>query len=140
MKRVWSCFDASKSRWSKSPIPFGAATPRCVKCCMLSQATASGAAAPRRSARSRKEFNAKLNELHAAFAALIADCLDAAVAEGQIPPIDTRVAAYAWYGAVNHVVLRWLLNGEPARLEETYPQLRALLLYGVTGAGGERRR
>jgi hypothetical protein len=47
------------------------------------------------------------------------------------------VAAHAWYGAINHVVLRWLLNGEPARLEETYPALRSLLLYGVTGAARE---
>jgi AcrR family transcriptional regulator len=86
-----------------------------------------------------KEFNAKLNDLHAAFAALIADCLDEAVAQGQIAPLDTRLAAHAWYGAVNHVVLRWLLNGDPARLEETYPALRALLLYGVTGAGEEAR-
>ena len=87
-----------------------------------------------------KEFNAKLNELHAAFAALVADCLDEAVAQGQIAPLDTRLAAYAWYGAINHVVLSWLLNGEPARLEETYPTLRALLLHGVTGAGQEGRR
>jgi TetR/AcrR family fatty acid metabolism transcriptional regulator len=86
-----------------------------------------------------KEFNAKLNDLHAAFAALIADCLDEAVAQGQIAPLDTRLAAHAWYGAVNHVVLRWLLNGDPARLEDTYPALRALLLYGVTGAGEEAR-
>jgi TetR/AcrR family fatty acid metabolism transcriptional regulator len=86
-----------------------------------------------------KEFNAKLNDLHAAFAELIADCLDEAVAQGQIPPLDTRLAAHAWYGAVNHVVLRWLLNGDPARLEDTYPALRALLLYGVTGAGEEAR-
>ena len=85
-----------------------------------------------------KEFNAKLNDLHAAFAALIADCLEDAVTQGQIPPLDTQVAAHAWYGAINHVVLRWLLNGEPSRLEETYPALRALLLYGVTGAGRER--
>jgi AcrR family transcriptional regulator len=87
-----------------------------------------------------KEFNAKLNDLHAEFAALIADCLDAAVAQGQIPPLDTHVAAHAWYGAINHVVLRWVLTGEPSQLEETYPALRALLLYGVTGAGGERRQ
>jgi AcrR family transcriptional regulator len=87
-----------------------------------------------------KEFNAKLNDLHAAFAALIADCLDAAIAQGQIPPLDAQVAAHAWYGAINHVVLRWLLSGEPPRLEETYPALRSLLLYGVTGTGGERRQ
>ena len=32
---------ASKSRWRWSPIPFYAATPRCVKCCTPSRATAS---------------------------------------------------------------------------------------------------
>ena len=85
-----------------------------------------------------KEFNTKLNDLHAAFATLIAECLDAAVVQGRIPQQDTQVAAHAWYGAVNHVVLRWLLNGEPSRLEETYPALRSLLLYGVTGADEER--
>lgn len=84
-----------------------------------------------------KEFNTKLNDLHAGFAALITGCLDDAVARGQIPPLDTQVAAHAWYGAVNQVVLRWLLNGEPSRLEECYPALRSLLLYGVTGAGKE---
>jgi hypothetical protein len=36
--------------------------------------------------------------------------------------------------------LRWLLSGEPSRLEETYPALRTLLLYGVTGASGEQRQ
>ncbi|MGH2616893.1 MAG: TetR family transcriptional regulator [Thermomicrobiales bacterium] len=85
-----------------------------------------------------KAFSTRLNDLHAAFAALIAECLDEAVARGQIPPCDTRIAANAWYGAVNQVVLRWLLTGEPRRLEETYPALRSLLLYGVTGASVER--
>ena len=87
-----------------------------------------------------KEFNARLNDLHAAFAALIADCLDDAVVTGQIPPLDARLAAHAWYGAVNQVVLRWLMTGEPRQLEETYPALRSLLLFGVTGAGGDLRR
>jgi AcrR family transcriptional regulator len=85
-----------------------------------------------------KEFAAKLNDLHAAFAGLIAACLDEAVIKGQIPPLDTRVAAHAWYGAVNHVVLRWLMTGEPQNLDETYPALRSLLLYGVSGACDRR--
>lgn len=87
-----------------------------------------------------KEFAAKLDELHAAFAALIARCLDDAVAQGLIPPQDTRLAAQAWYGAVNHVVLRWLMTGEPRRLEDAYPALRRLLLYGVSGAAQEKAR
>ena len=86
-----------------------------------------------------KEFTTKLNDLHAAFAALIADCLDDAVAAGQIPPLDARLAAHAWYGAVNQVVLRWLMTGEPRQLEETFPALRSLLLFGVTGTSDERR-
>ena len=86
-----------------------------------------------------KEFTTKLNDLHAAFAALIADCLEDAVMAGQIPPLDAHLAAHAWYGAVNQVVLRWLMTGEPRQLEETYPSLRSLLLFGVTGTGAERR-
>jgi AcrR family transcriptional regulator len=87
-----------------------------------------------------KEFNDKRNDLHLAFAGLIAECLDDAVSHGELPPCDTQVAAHAWYGAVNQIVLRWLMTGEPQRLEEVFPALRALLLYGVTGAGkGEPR-
>lgn len=82
-----------------------------------------------------KEFSQKLNEIHAAFASLIAGCLDEAVAQGEIPPLDAQLAAHAWYGAVNQTVLRWLMTGEPRRLEDAYPALRELLRYGVAGAG-----
>ena len=81
-----------------------------------------------------KEFNARLDALHGAFATLIAGCFDEAVARGQLPPFDTRVASHAWFGAINHVVLRWLATGQPRTLEETYPALRSLLLYGISGA------
>jgi AcrR family transcriptional regulator len=87
-----------------------------------------------------KEFSLKLNEIHAAFAALIAGCLDDAVREGQIPPLDVHIAANAWYGAVNQTVLRWLMTGEPSRLEDTYPALRAILRFGVTGANRSEPR
>jgi AcrR family transcriptional regulator len=80
-----------------------------------------------------KEFNAKLNTLHSSFTSIIASCLDEAVDTGQIAPLDTRIAADAWYGAVNHVVLRWLMTGEPERLQETFPALRELLRNGVYG-------
>ena len=86
-----------------------------------------------------KEFSARLNDLHSAFATLIAGCLDDAVVQGQIPTHDTRLAAHAWYGAVNQVVLRWLMTGEPRQLEDTYPALRSLLLFGVTGPRDEPR-
>lgn len=81
-----------------------------------------------------REFNARLNEINSAFAALIAGCLDEAIARRQLPPHDTRIAACAWYGAINQIVMHWLATGEPERLEDVFPTLRDLFLYGVSGA------
>lgn len=79
------------------------------------------------------EFRERLQLLHSSFAELIAGCLDDAVAAGMLPQIDTLTAGYAWYGAVNQIVLRWLVTGKPQRLEDAYPVLRSLLLFGVSG-------
>lgn len=85
-----------------------------------------------------KEFHERLNIMHEEFANLIAGCLSDAVRAGQIPPVDTELAARAWYGAVNQIVLRWLVSGEPAQLEDVFPKLRALLLFGILGASQEQ--
>jgi len=78
-----------------------------------------------------RAFQAETNALHARFAALIEGYLDEAVGAGIIPPLDTRVASIAWFGALNEVVARWLLAENPARLEGAYPTLRAVLLRSV---------
>lgn len=76
------------------------------------------------------EFHAKMSEIHAAFTALIKTNLDEAVAQGLIADLDTDVVSVAWFGALNQVVIRWVLEGrEP--LEATYPALRAMLLRSV---------
>lgn len=85
-----------------------------------------------------KEFHERLNGMHEDFANLIAVCLTDAVRAGQIAPIDTELAARAWYGAVNQIVLRWLVSGQPTRLEDAFPRLRALLLFGVCGTSSEQ--
>lgn len=76
-------------------------------------------------------FNDKLFELHSKFASLISRHLDEAVAEGSVAPLDTTLAAYAWLGAVNEVVTRWVYTGEPEPLEDALPALRTLLLRSV---------
>ena len=76
-------------------------------------------------------FQAEANELHERFARLIQGYLDRAVADGVIPPTDTRVTSIAWFGALNEVVGRWLLADRPGRLEDAYPALRAMLLRSV---------
>ena len=81
-----------------------------------------------------REFNVKMMEIHSTFARLIQRHLDEAVAEGLIPPLDTRIAGQAWFGALNEVVTNWVLSEEPGRLEDSYPALRTLLLQGVGGS------
>jgi AcrR family transcriptional regulator len=76
-------------------------------------------------------FQAEANELHDRFARLIQGYLDQAVADGVIPPTDTRITSIAWFGALNEVVGRWLLADDPEHLEDAYPTLRATLLRSV---------
>jgi AcrR family transcriptional regulator len=77
------------------------------------------------------EFQAELQRLHERFAGIIASQLDDAVAAGIIEPIDTDIAGMAWFGALNEVVVRWLMSDQQGRLEESYPTLRSLLLRSV---------
>ena len=77
------------------------------------------------------EFQAELQRLHERFGGLITEQLDVAVADGIIAPLDTTVAGMAWFGALNEVVMRWLMADDPGHLEDTYPTLRAILLRSV---------
>lgn len=85
-----------------------------------------------------REFNLKILEIHAAFAALITRHLDDLVAAGLVAPLNTELAGVAWFGGVNEVVRRWVLTGQPANLEDVYPPLRDLLRRGI-GQSDARR-
>jgi hypothetical protein len=78
-----------------------------------------------------RPYQAKRLEVHARFATLIQAHLDEAVAEGSIPPLDTRVATLAWLGALNEVVVQWLHSGRPDLLTEAVPALAPLLLRSI---------
>ena len=76
-------------------------------------------------------YQVKRAEIHGRFAALIQVYLDEAVAEGSIPPLDTRVATLAWLGAVNEVVIQWLQGDEPDLLSRAVPALAPMLLRSI---------
>ena len=76
-------------------------------------------------------YEAKRAEVHGRFATLIRTYLDEAVAEGSIPPLDTRVATLAWLGAVNEVVIQWLNSDEPDLLSRAVPVLTPMLLRSI---------
>jgi len=75
-------------------------------------------------------FEEKRLEIHQRFATLIESHLNQAVAEGDIPLIDTEVTAYAWMGAIYEVVIRWVHTGEPEP-ERVVPTLRTILLRSI---------
>jgi AcrR family transcriptional regulator len=77
------------------------------------------------------EFNARMIQIRADFAELIKVHLDDAVVQKAIPPLNTSVAATAWFGAVNEVVTHWALTEQPGKLEDAYPTVRRLLLQGI---------
>jgi AcrR family transcriptional regulator len=83
-------------------------------------------------------FEEKRLQILDRLADVIRSYLDQAIAEGDIPPIDTRITAYAWIGAINEVVIRWVHTGEPSP-EEIQPVLRSLLLRSI-GVPEERIR
>jgi AcrR family transcriptional regulator len=81
-------------------------------------------------------FEEKRLELHDRFATVIKTYLDDAIAAGEIEPIDTEVTAYAWMGAINEVVIRWVYTGQP-ELDRLLIPLRTMLLRSV-GIADER--
>lgn len=80
-----------------------------------------------------REFNARMMQIHSEFSGLIELHLNEAVTLGVIPPLDTHIAAKAWFGALNEVVTTWVLSDEETAgsLEDSYPAVRALLLRSV---------
>ena len=79
-----------------------------------------------------KAFDEKLMSIHQRFAELIKHHLDEALAEGSISDIDTEITAYAWLGAVNEILIRWLYTGRPSQLEDALQPLRGLLLSSIS--------
>ncbi|MBI5962856.1 MAG: TetR/AcrR family transcriptional regulator [Chloroflexi bacterium] len=75
-------------------------------------------------------FEEKRRAVNDRFIEIIKTNLDEAVADGSIPPLDTEIAACAWMGALNEIILRWVYTGEPDPVR-SLPALRKLLLLSV---------
>ena len=71
------------------------------------------------------------------FAGLIRKELDAAVESGAIRPVDTSLVSQLWLGALNEIILRWLLRDKPSPLMESAPAVRELLMNGIGVQAGE---
>jgi TetR/AcrR family transcriptional regulator, fatty acid metabolism regulator protein len=77
------------------------------------------------------EFQERLLAMHDDFIAVIRKHLQTAMAEGVVEGVDAEIASRAWFGALNEIILHWLIKGEPERLEDAYAGLRPLLMRSV---------
>ena len=75
-------------------------------------------------------FEEKRQSVNQRFISIVGEYLEIAVEDGSIPPLDTEIAACAWVGALNEIVLRWVFTGEPDP-ERSLPALRRLFLKSV---------
>ena len=75
-------------------------------------------------------FESKRIQILDKFAHLIKTHLDEAMVDGDIPPLDSEITSYAWIGAINELIMRWIQSGEPTP-ERIAPALRTLLLHSI---------
>lgn len=76
-------------------------------------------------------FEAKRREIYGAFAKLIRKYLDAAVEDGDLPPQDTELAAYAWLGTISEGVVFALERGRVLQSADFVDSLTCLVLRAV---------
>lgn len=78
------------------------------------------------------EFHQRVLEIHEDFIGIVRRHLDEAAEQGLIDPVDTEVAARAWFGALHEIIIHWVFSRGPMRLEDTYVALRPFLLRSVS--------
>jgi TetR/AcrR family fatty acid metabolism transcriptional regulator len=72
--------------------------------------------------------SARLMNVRDGFAQLIAAHLKAAVADGDVLPLDPHITSLVWVGAILEVVTHWLRQDAPPPLADALPALRTALL------------
>lgn len=85
-------------------------------------------------------FDQEVHAARAMFAGVIASYLEQAVEEGAIAPLDTAIAGQVWLGAINEVVVHWLLDESAPPLEDALPALRGMLLRSIGVVPGVAQR
>lgn len=88
-----------------------------------------------------RQFNDRVVAIQDEFAELIRAQLDEAVAAGAIEPVDTTIVAQAWMGALDAVLVRFVMSrgsGDQRRsLDEIHETLSSMLLRSI-GARSSR--
>ncbi len=78
-------------------------------------------------------FEERRRAINDRFAAIIQGRIEKGISEGSLPAQNAALAARAWVGALNEIVIHWIYTGSPD-LETAVPEIKAFLLRSI-GAG-----
>jgi AcrR family transcriptional regulator len=75
-------------------------------------------------------FEERRRAINDRFAAIIQSRLEKAIQDGSLPAQNAELAARAWVGALNEIVIHWIYTGIP-NLETAVPEIKAFLLRSI---------
>jgi len=75
-------------------------------------------------------FEERRRAINDRFTALIQARLEKGIADGSLPAQNAELAARAWVGALNEIVIHWIYTGTPD-LETAAPEIKAFLLRSI---------
>ncbi len=75
-------------------------------------------------------FEERRRAINDRLAGIIQERIEQGIRDGSIPAQPADLAARAWVGALNEIVIQWIYTGQPD-LEQSVPALRALLLRSI---------
>jgi AcrR family transcriptional regulator len=78
-------------------------------------------------------FEERRRVINDRFAIIIQTRIEKGIRDGSLPVQDAELAARAWVGALNEIVIHWIYTGQPD-LENAIPEIKAFLLRSI-GAG-----
>lgn len=75
-------------------------------------------------------FEQRRRNINGRFVALIQKRIEQGIADGSLPPQNAELAARAWVGALNEIVIHWIYTGSPD-LETAAPEIKQLLARSI---------
>ena len=81
-------------------------------------------------------FEERRRAINDRFAAIIQARIEKGIQDDSLPTQNAELAARAWVGALNEIVIHWIYTGTPD-LDTSIPEIKAFLLRSI-GAGGNK--
>lgn len=75
-------------------------------------------------------FEERRRAINDRFSQIVREQIERGIQDGSIPAQNAELAARAWVGALNEIVIHWIYTGAPD-LEQSVPALRAFLLRSI---------